>query len=202
MTWSELHSKSERIAIEAQLALKARNTKLAIDLYNQAAEFERQALEALDVSKIRTRGITAVSAVALWFKAGEYVNAEQLAYSMLADRNIPDFACEGLRNLVQAYLCLFFKVCSVREGEEAVKKCRIIAKTEEQIKSEIQMLNNGSKSLAQHRTSPGEFFAEKKPKCTQGSWVTSGRSRSGTKASVRSSKTGARSKRQWRQNAQ
>lgn len=102
MTWAELHAESERLAIEAHLALKARNTEESLDLYRQAAEIERQALDILDVSKVRTRGITAVSAVALWFKAGEYIQAEQLAHSMLADPHIPDFAREEIRNLVQA----------------------------------------------------------------------------------------------------
>lgn len=102
MTWAELHSESERFATEAQLAVRARNTGQAIELYQRAAEIERRALDQLDVSKARTRGITAVSAVALWYKAGEYVLAEQLAHSMLADLHIPDFAREELRTLVQA----------------------------------------------------------------------------------------------------
>jgi len=102
MTWAELHIESERLAMEAQLALKAHDTENALDLYRQAAEIERRALDILDVSKARTRGITAVSAVALWFKAGEYIQAEQLAHSMLADPHIPDFAREDIRNLVQA----------------------------------------------------------------------------------------------------
>lgn len=102
MTWAELHAESERLAIEAQLALRARNAGQAVELYKRAAEVERRALDQLDVSRTRTRGITAVSAVALWFKAGEYALAEQIAYSMLADPHIPDFAREDLRNLVQA----------------------------------------------------------------------------------------------------
>ena len=85
MTWAEHHAESERLAIEAQLALKARNSLQAINLYRQAAEAERRALDQIDVSKVRTRGVTAVSAVALWFKAGEYEYAEQLAHLMLAD---------------------------------------------------------------------------------------------------------------------
>lgn len=102
MTWAELHADSERLAIEAQLALRARNAGQAVELYKRAAGIERQALDQLDVSKARTRGITAVSAVALWFKAREYALAEQLAHSMLADPHIPEFAREELRNLVQA----------------------------------------------------------------------------------------------------
>lgn len=102
MTWADLHTESERLAIEAELALRARNAGQAVELYKRAAEVERRALDQLDVSKARTRGITAVSAVALWFKAREYALAEQLAHSMLADPHIPEFAREELRNLVQA----------------------------------------------------------------------------------------------------
>lgn len=102
MTWAELHAESERLAIEAQLASRTRNPEKALALYNRAAESERKALDQLHVSKVRTRGITAVSAVALWFKASEYVLAEQLAHTMLADPHIPEFAREELRNLVQS----------------------------------------------------------------------------------------------------
>jgi hypothetical protein len=102
MTWADLHTESERLAIEAELALRARDAGQAVELYRRAAEVERRALDQLDVSKARTRGITAVSAVALWFKAHEYALAEQLAHSMLADPHIPEFAREELRNLVQA----------------------------------------------------------------------------------------------------
>lgn len=84
------------------MAARARNSDQALELYKQAAAAERRALDQLDVAKVRTRGITAVSAVALWFKAREYVLAEQLAYSVLADPHIPEFAREELRNLVQA----------------------------------------------------------------------------------------------------
>lgn len=102
MSWAELHTESERLAIEARLALMAHSTEQAIDLYRQAAEIEQRALEQIDISKVRTRGITAVSSVALWFKAGVYERAEQLAHLMLADSCIPDFARVDIRDLVQA----------------------------------------------------------------------------------------------------
>lgn len=102
MTWAQLHEQSERLAIEAELALKARNAEAALELYRRAADCERGALDLIDSSKVRTRGITAVSAVALSYKAREYVQAERLAYSLLADPTIPDFARTGLRDLVQA----------------------------------------------------------------------------------------------------
>lgn len=102
MSWSKLHAESERLAIDAQLASRTRNADHSLALYKQAAEAERKALDQIDLSKVRTRGITAVSVVALWFKAREYALAEQLAHSTLADPLIPEFAREELRNLVQA----------------------------------------------------------------------------------------------------
>lgn len=102
MTWAEFHAESERLAIAAQMVSRTRNADHSLALYKQAAEAERKALDQIDESKVRTRGITAVSAVALWFKAREYALAEQLAHSMLADSHIPEFAREELRNLVQA----------------------------------------------------------------------------------------------------
>ncbi|MBN1653553.1 MAG: hypothetical protein JXA30_07230 [Deltaproteobacteria bacterium] len=102
MTWAELHGESEKLAAEAQLAMRARNADKAIELYKRAADLEWRAYNSLDISKERTRGITAVSTVALWFKANEYTRAEQCAYSVLADSSMPAFARDDLRNLVQA----------------------------------------------------------------------------------------------------
>lgn len=102
MSWIELHSKSEQLAIEAGSAYLARDYVKAVTLYRSAADFERQALTSLDPTKSRTRGITAVSAVALLFKGKDFGAAEQLAYLMLSDANIPEFARTELRNLVQA----------------------------------------------------------------------------------------------------
>ncbi|GAB3479251.1 hypothetical protein [Polaromonas eurypsychrophila] len=102
MSWALFHTESERLAIDAQLELRAGNFDRANELYKGAAVAERKALDQLDASKLRTRGITAVSAVSLWYKAGEYAVAEQLAHSMLADSLLPEFSREELRNLVQA----------------------------------------------------------------------------------------------------
>lgn len=102
MSWALLHAESERLAIDAQLAARSGERDRANELYRQAALAESDALSSLDASKPRTRGITAVSAVSLWFKAEDYVAAEQLAHALLADPFLPDFAREDLRNLVQA----------------------------------------------------------------------------------------------------
>ena len=102
MTWLQFHAESEARAIEAKIALAAKDESRAADLYRRAAELEQKALGLLESNKTRTRGITAVSAVALWYKANEYTAAECLAYGLLADGGMPDFARDQLRNLVQA----------------------------------------------------------------------------------------------------
>jgi hypothetical protein len=101
MSWFLFHSQSERFAIEASRKLREQKYDEAKALYDKAAEAEQRALQHLEKSKVRTRGITAASAVALWFKATQYRRAEQLAHESLADPDIPDFARESLRNLVQ-----------------------------------------------------------------------------------------------------
>src|SRR5580658_9396374 len=102
MSWADFHTASEAAAIEAERNFREGNTSRAALLYSRAAELEQRALAALDTTKTRTKGITAISAVSLWYKAAAYERAEQLAHSMLADPSIPDFARTGLRNLVQA----------------------------------------------------------------------------------------------------
>jgi hypothetical protein len=102
MSWADHHKASEAAAIEAEQKFRSGNAADAARLYASAAHFEQQALGDLDSSKTRTKGITAVSAVSLWYKAAVYERAEQLAYAMLADPSIAPFARADLRNLVQA----------------------------------------------------------------------------------------------------
>jgi hypothetical protein len=102
MTWIEFHTASEKAAIEAEEAFRRGDATNARRLYEMAAESEQGALAAVDSAKTRTRGITAVSSVALWYKAAAFERAEQLAHSMLADPLLPDFARVELRALVQA----------------------------------------------------------------------------------------------------
>jgi hypothetical protein len=78
MTWAEFHRESERLALDAQASMRDRNIAQAEELYKKAAALEWHALECIDVSKVRTRGITAVSAVALWFKAGDEGELSQI----------------------------------------------------------------------------------------------------------------------------
>jgi hypothetical protein len=102
MSWSDLHSKSERLAEAAHQAGRAGNSRLAADLFSQAARSEADALLELGSDKPRTYGVTAVSAVALWYKAGDLQEAERLAYVAAAARQLPAFAAGEIRALLQA----------------------------------------------------------------------------------------------------
>jgi hypothetical protein len=97
MSWADHHKASETAAIEAERAFRSGNAADAARLYATAAELEQQALADLDATKTRTRGITAVSAVSLWYKAAAYDRAEQLADVILSDHDTAPFARADLR---------------------------------------------------------------------------------------------------------
>src|ERR1035437_4486557 len=102
MTWIEFHTASGVASIRAEEAFRGGDAANASLLYELAAESGQKAVAAVDSAKTRTRGIKAVSAVALWYKAAAFERAEQLAFSMLADALLPDFAKVELRALIQA----------------------------------------------------------------------------------------------------
>jgi hypothetical protein len=101
MTWADHHTQSARLAAEAELAVRQGAIAQAVDLYRLAAEAEARALAILDPTKTRTLGITAVSAVALCYKAHDYPQAERLTHTGLASNLLPPLAIEQLRELLQ-----------------------------------------------------------------------------------------------------
>jgi hypothetical protein len=101
MTWALHHEESERYAGLAEEAMRQQDVRRAVELYRLAAQGETQALESLEPDKVRTIGITAVSAVSLWFKARELRQAERIAYQWLTTDLLPDFAIYQLRELLQ-----------------------------------------------------------------------------------------------------
>lgn len=100
MSWDDHHSRSERLAGEGARAARSGHRAAAEVLYREAAEAESAALGALSPEKLRTRGVTAVSAVALWYKAHELLNAEHLAHRCLASGDLPGFAQSQIRELL------------------------------------------------------------------------------------------------------
>ena len=101
MSWLEFHTKSEQLSAAAEVVQREGDLERSRKLYAQAARAEAKAVENLDPSKVRTLGVSIVSAVALFYKAQAYVEAEQFAYSWLSKSSIPPFASEQLRSLLQ-----------------------------------------------------------------------------------------------------
>jgi hypothetical protein len=102
MTWLESHSISERLAGEAENLLRAGDELAAKRLFAEAAAQEEAALLQLESSKVRTWGITAVSAAALWFKAGDFRSAEKVSYAALSNDELPRFAGDNLELILQS----------------------------------------------------------------------------------------------------
>jgi hypothetical protein len=102
MSWSSLHRESENLAAMAHEALQRGESARAQDLFVQAATAEMRAFESVGGDKPRTLGVTGVSAVSLWYKAGRLDQAEQLAHRAAAIAAMPSFAVGELRTLLQA----------------------------------------------------------------------------------------------------
>ena len=101
MSWNEHHSRSERLAADAAVALKAARRDDGERLYAEAAAAEVAALAAVSPGKPKTLGITAVSAVALWYKARRFEEADATAYKALGSMALPSFAVGQLQQLLQ-----------------------------------------------------------------------------------------------------
>lgn len=101
MSWIEHHEVSERLASDAQAALREGRKQDALELYARAADAEVSALGSLDASKTRTLGISTVSAVSLHYKARQFTKAEEVAVQWLNHTATPGFAKKQLRSLLQ-----------------------------------------------------------------------------------------------------
>jgi hypothetical protein len=99
-TWSEAHSRSERHAFEAEKAKAAGDLEGARTQYLLAADAERAALDLVGRDKPRTLGITAVSVVALYTKAGATDRAREVAKACLVRPLLPSFAARSLREML------------------------------------------------------------------------------------------------------
>jgi hypothetical protein len=98
---TEDHANSERLASEAQLALRAGERQRAWSLYARAGALEGSALDSVPPEKQRTRGILAVSSASLFYKAREWVAAERIIFRCLADTAFPRKFAKDLRDLLE-----------------------------------------------------------------------------------------------------
>jgi hypothetical protein len=102
MTWAKHHSDSEGLAGRAESAVRSGCAEEARRLYALAADAEDRGLAALDGSKSKTIGVSAVSAAWLWYRAGLTERAEQSAQRSLTNAGLPEFARAQLRELLGA----------------------------------------------------------------------------------------------------
>ena len=102
MSWIEHHRTSERFASQAEAAVNDGRRREARALYSKAAKAESAALRELDGAKARTLGVSAVSAVSLYYKAGEFDHVREQAHSWLKHGCMPEFAADQLRELLRA----------------------------------------------------------------------------------------------------
>jgi hypothetical protein len=101
MSWLVHHARSEEYVSQAEQHFRQREINRAGELYRLAAEAETHALNNLDESKTRTIGITAVSAVSLYYKAQEFALAKRIAHKWLATEFLPSFSIDELEDLLQ-----------------------------------------------------------------------------------------------------
>ena len=100
MSWSKPYLSVES-ASKAELAMRSYDFDSAIALYLEAATAELLAFKETPKEKSRTRGITLVSAVSLFFKARNFDRAEEIALNNIGVVGLPEFAREQLKDLIQ-----------------------------------------------------------------------------------------------------
>lgn len=101
MSWLVNHTQSEEYASQAEVLYRQQEIVAAVELYRLAANAEEEALNSLDCHKMRTIGITVVSAASLYYKAQEFALAKRIAYKWLATDFLLPFAIEELEELLQ-----------------------------------------------------------------------------------------------------
>jgi hypothetical protein len=106
MSWLEHHHQSEQFASQAEIDRRQGNLDAARQNYALAAEAEIRALDVLEMNDPKTLGITAVSAVALLFKAKDFTKAKQVAYQSLSSQSLPKFAIIQLEEILKEILNL------------------------------------------------------------------------------------------------
>lgn len=97
--WDKLHQKSERLASKAELTVKKGRTAEAKYLYGLAATYETAALLNYGSRTPRTTGILAVSAAALFSKAGRPEDAIWISSTFIPTPTLPKFARDQLEEI-------------------------------------------------------------------------------------------------------
>lgn len=91
---------SEELAFRAEQAWQRGERDEARNLFAAAATLEEEVAREIPESMPRVRSILAVSAVALWYKAGAFAEAKRAAYRFLADGGLNASATREVEQLV------------------------------------------------------------------------------------------------------
>jgi hypothetical protein len=118
MSWLKHHTLSEEYASKADNLYRQQEFISAAGFYCLAADEEVKALGKLDVSKMRTIGITVVSATALYYKAQEFLQAKRISHKWLATDLLPPFAIDELEELLQV---IHYEESRAKSGIEFTK---------------------------------------------------------------------------------
>ncbi|HMU53105.1 MAG TPA: hypothetical protein PKA13_25255 [Geminicoccaceae bacterium] len=102
MSWIAHHATSEQLAADAEIERRRGSRDRATTLYREAADAESRALKEIEPTKQRTVGITAISAASLYLKADAPLLAEQVALRSLSEHDLPEFARDELRLILQS----------------------------------------------------------------------------------------------------
>lgn len=97
----DAHRRAERLMHEAERKAARGLARESRGLYREAAAAEARTVTHVPADRHRTRGILAVSAVALFCKAHAFDEAIAHAREYLADDALPPFARDQLRELLR-----------------------------------------------------------------------------------------------------
>lgn len=95
-----IHRQAELLMGQADRLLVQGRAQEAAALYREAAGFESQAFDLIPPERCKTRGIIAISSVALYRKAGALDEAVRQAHFYLARDDLPEFANDDLESLL------------------------------------------------------------------------------------------------------
>jgi hypothetical protein len=99
---SREHQQAQELAAQAAGLAKAGRGAEARLLYEQAAEWEKKAVDQLPADKRRTRGILGISLVSLLYKARALAQAETAAQALLHRPDLLPTARRELETMLQS----------------------------------------------------------------------------------------------------
>ena len=128
MSWLKYHRLSEEHSSDAEVAVRRGEHTRALGLYAKAAQAEELALKEVEPAKSRTYGITAVSAVALHYKANQQEQAQFLAHQCLSSGRLPNFAARQIEELLDSIKAREMMLCNeahpnVPHGKAGLREC-------------------------------------------------------------------------------